>query len=74
MILKCPALLPTAIISDDPHLAARLSCALSRRGSYLTVMDGPRMDRLDHGSEVVRRNNALARLNVERGAAWGTAG
>jgi hypothetical protein len=58
----CPKLSSTAIISDDEFLAARLSSALAQRGSYLSVLDGPRMTRVDHPAEVKRRNNALARL------------
>lgn len=65
MSLTCPTLLPTAIISDDPHLAARLSSVLSQRGSYLAVLDGPRVTRPDHRGEVLRRNNALARVHVQ---------
>lgn len=65
MALKCPGLLPIGIVSDDPYLAARLSSALAQRGSYLAVMDGPRMQRPDCRSEVIRRNNAIARLSAE---------
>lgn len=63
---KCPDLHRTAIVTDDPHLAASFSCALARRGSYVTVLDGPRMNRHDADTEVVRRNNALARLNAKK--------
>lgn len=52
-----------AIVSDDPFLAARLSCALAKRGTYLAILDGPRMTRPDSGAEVTRRNNALARVS-----------
>lgn len=62
MHLLCPALGRTAIISDDPHLAARLSAALACYGEYVAVIDGPRMARDDHIAEALRRNNALARL------------
>ena len=62
---KCPNLLQTAIVTDDPYLAARFSCALARRGFYVPVLDGPRMTRHDAGGEVVRRNNALARLSAK---------
>ena len=58
--IKCPALSPTAIVSDDPHLAAALSCALARRGSYVCVLDGPRLTRPD----AIRRTNALARIKA----------
>lgn len=62
--MDCPRLLPAAVITDDPLLAAQLSCAISRRGHYLPVMDGPRMTRDDHQSEAARRHNAIARLDV----------
>ena len=64
VIIKCPALSRTAIVSDDPHLAAALSCALARRGSYVCVLDGPRLTRLDAHAEGIRRVNALARFNA----------
>ena len=57
---------PTVVIADDPFLAARLSCALSRGKTYLTVLDGPRMTRPDRVSEVTRRNNAIARVRPDR--------
>ncbi len=64
MIIKCPAFSRTAIVSDDPHLAAELSCALARRGSYVCVLDGPRLTRPDAEAEAIRRTNALARLKT----------
>jgi len=63
MRISCPRFLATAIVADDPFLAARLSCALSERESYVVVLDGPRMMRPDYRSEVQRRNNALARVS-----------
>lgn len=66
MPLSCPPFQPTVVIADDPLLAARLSCALSQRGTYLAVIDGPRMARPDHASEVIRRNNAVARVQPDR--------
>jgi len=63
--LVCPKLHRTAILTDEPVSAAALSCALAEKGTYLAVIDGPRMSRPDARSEVVRRNNALARLQVE---------
>lgn len=58
----CPTISPTAILTDDEFLAARLSSALARRGSYVAVIDGPRMTRDDRAAEVTRRNNGLARI------------
>jgi hypothetical protein len=62
----CPTISPTAILADDEYLAARLSSALGRRGSYVVVMDGPLMTRSDCDSEVKRRNNALARVSPKK--------
>jgi hypothetical protein len=49
-------------VSDDAKLAALLSCALAEEGTYLPVIDGPRMQRPDGRNEVVRRTNAIARV------------
>lgn len=65
MPIKCPAIDTTSIISDDPKLAAALSCALSRRGIYLPVLDGPRLTRPDRNAEVTRRVNVLARAGTK---------
>lgn len=62
--MQCPTLSTDAIISDDPELAAALSCALARRDTYLPVLDGPRLTRPDHASEVVRRVAALAQAGT----------
>jgi hypothetical protein len=63
---SCPPIQPTVVMADDPFLAARLSCALSQSKTYLTVLDGPRMTRPDHASEVTRRKNAIARVQADR--------
>jgi hypothetical protein len=60
--MKCPQLLPSLVIADDARLAAQVSCVLARPRTYLSVVDGPRMTRLDHEAEVIRRNNAAARV------------
>jgi hypothetical protein len=57
--------LQTAVITDDPYLAALLSCALAKRGTYVAVINGPRMSRSDRSGEVARCNNALARLKAK---------
>lgn len=51
-----------ACVGDDPIFAAQVSSLLSRPGYYLPVLDGPRMGRPDASNEVVRRNNAIARI------------
>lgn len=60
--MKCPQLLPSLVIADDARLAAQVSCVLARPRTYLPVVDGPRLTRLDHEAEVIRRNNAAARV------------
>jgi hypothetical protein len=66
MTMRSPKLLETAVISDDAYLSARLTSALAQRHHYLTVLDGPRLTRSDAQAEVVRRNNALARINASQ--------
>lgn len=63
--MKCPNLIPALVIADDARLAAQVSCILARPGSYLPVVDGPRIKRPDHAAEVIRRNNAAARVKAD---------
>ena len=63
--MKCPTLTPTLVIADDARLAAQISCVLARPGSYVPVVDGPRMTRPDRDAEVIRRNNAAARVKAD---------
>lgn len=63
--MDCPVILDTIIFADDARLAAQLSCALAKRGAYLPVCDGPRIQRPDRDSEVVRRHNAAARSKAK---------
>ena len=62
MPIKCPKISTSVIISDDPQLAAKLSCALATPGTYLPVLEGPRMTRNDSSAEIARRNNAILRV------------
>ncbi len=62
--MKCPGLIPALVIADDARLAAQVSCFLARPGSYVPVVDGPRMTLEDHDAEVIRRNNAAARVKA----------
>lgn len=55
MRVKCPYLSNETVVSDDPELAAAISSALARRNTYLPIIDGPRLARPDHASEVIRR-------------------
>ena len=61
-----PNVLRTLVIGDDPKLLAKISCVLARRGAYLPILEGPRMQRMDRDAEVIRRNNAAARLQPNR--------
>lgn len=49
----CPYLLPALVIGDEPRLLA---------GSYVPLVDGPRMKRVDADAEVNRRQNLAARI------------
>jgi hypothetical protein len=55
-----------AIISDDPMLAAQLSCRLARPETYLPVLNGPRLSRPDADAETIRRFNATARVRAQK--------
>lgn len=59
--MKCPPISEKIIFADDAKLAAMLSCVLARRGVYLPVCDGPRIQRPDREAEVTRRHNLVAR-------------
>lgn len=56
-----PQISETIIFADGAKLAAQLSCVFAHRGTYLPVCDGPRIQRPDGDSEVVRQHNAAAR-------------
>ena len=64
-MVKFPELSSAAIISDDPRLAAQLSCLLAQPDTYLPVLDGPRLTRPDGEAEVARRLNATARVRSQ---------
>lgn len=55
----------TALVTDDPVLAARMSSVFVRPGRYLPIIDGPRMSRPDSGNEVTRRLDALSRTECD---------
>lgn len=63
--MNTPKISSTFVVSDSPKLAAKISCRLAEPGVYLPVVDGPRLDRPDAASEVVRRNNAGARAGAK---------
>ncbi|WP_153130493.1 hypothetical protein [Dechloromonas hortensis] len=59
-MLTIPSFEHSALVTDDPLLAAQISALFVYPGRYIPVMDGPRMSRPDADNEVVRRRNALA--------------
>src|SRR5690242_5627635 len=62
--MKCPIVSPVLVIADDARLAAQISCVLAEPTTYLPIVDGPRIIRPDLESEVIRRNNAAARVKA----------
>lgn len=64
--MKTPAFNPTVLISDSPELAAQLSAALSMKGTYLALIDSPRLTRSDAHAEVIRRTNAISTTQVSK--------
>jgi hypothetical protein len=65
-LLKTPALSDTIVISESAQLAARLSSVLAARGTYLPIIEGPRLQRPDRDAELIRRTNAVARSRAKR--------
>ena len=66
MPLACPRMSPNLIITDDPWLAAAASCRLAELGSYLPIVEGPRMGLSDGHAEIARRNNTASRAKAEQ--------
>jgi hypothetical protein len=52
----------TLVIAGDAWLAAQISSALALPGHDLPVVEGPRFLPPDPTAELVRRNNAAARV------------
>ena len=65
MTMACPPVARTLVIAEDPWLAAQISCALAQPGHYLPVVEGPRFLPPEPTAELVRRNNAAARVRPE---------
>lgn len=63
--MKCPKLLSTLVVGDNPKLLAQVSCLLAKKGCYLPIIDGPRMTRQDYPTEVSVRGNAAASMKAE---------
>ena len=56
-----PSFENSALVTDDAALAAHVSSIFRRSGRYVSVIEGPRMGRLDASSEATRRSHALVR-------------
>ena len=63
---RLPLISDAVIFSDDAKLAAQVASVLSMPGTYLPVVDGPRMRRPDRQAEIVDRTNAAARSRARR--------
>src|SRR5216683_762952 len=63
---RYPLISDAVIFSDDAKLAAQVASVLSTSGTYLPVVDGPRMQRPDREAEVINRTNAAARSRARR--------
>src|SRR5688572_9619028 len=63
---RLPFISDAVIFSDDAKLAAQVASVLSTSGTYLPVIDGPRMQRPDRQAEIVDRTNAAARSRARR--------
>jgi hypothetical protein len=55
----------TLVIAKDARRAAQISCALALPGHYLPVVEGPRFLPPDPTTELVRQNDAAARVRPE---------
>ncbi|MEO9168295.1 MAG: hypothetical protein ABI230_07830 [Aestuariivirga sp.] len=53
-------------MSDNAELAAQLSCLLTQRGHYLSIVEAPRAYRPDPMEELNRKTNAIARSRATR--------
>jgi hypothetical protein len=62
---KVPKLHSVLVIGDDAILCAQVCASINKKRGYLTVLDGPRMQRPDSDHEIVRRNNVAAKLLPE---------
>ena len=65
-MLNAPTLAQIAIVSDDPMIVAGALSLFPRLGELVSVIDGPRMTRIDADNEVIRRVNALVGAGVKQ--------
>lgn len=54
------------LITDNPRLAAEISSRFNSDQEYFVIIEAPRVMRPDGNSEVMRCNNAIARLNPKK--------
>src|SRR5229473_2841819 len=57
-----PRLAPFVVVGDDALLLAEITTLLAKRTAYLPVLNGPRLQRPDREHEVIRRSNAIAKV------------
>jgi hypothetical protein len=65
MTMACSPIARTLVIAEDARLTAERSCALALPGHHLPVVEGPRFLPPDPTAELVRRNDAAARVRRE---------
>lgn len=63
--MPAPRFAPLAIVGDDAWLLAELTTLAARRSSYLPLLNGPRLQRPDANHEVIRRRNAIAKVQPQ---------
>lgn len=57
-----PRFAPSVVVGDDALLLAEITTLIARRSAYLPLLNGPRLQRPDRDHEVIRRSNAIAKV------------
>src|SRR5437763_13626837 len=57
-----PRFEPLVVVGDDALLLAEIITLIARRSAYLPLLNGPRLTRPDRDHEVIRRSNAIAKV------------
>jgi hypothetical protein len=60
-----PRFAPLVLVGDDALLLAELTTLLAKRTAYLPILNGPRLQRPDREHEVIRRANAIAKVQPQ---------
>ena len=60
-----PRFAPLVVVGDDALLLAEITTLVAKRSSYLPVLNGPRLQRPDREHEVIRRSNAIAKVQPQ---------